>query len=76
MRQGRPIPKSVYVGKDGMRYLVESVDEEPGIAPDEYRVTLASEQQLRNGSKRVPMTDVEFEAFFVEQGLALVTTTD
>ena len=75
MRPQRPTVKAIYQDRYGMRYIVREVEDISifGLG-DGYVVTIADEQQLRREERGERLQDVQFETFYREKGLMLVTT--
>jgi hypothetical protein len=75
MRPERPTVKALYQDRDGVRYMVREVEDISifGLG-DGYVVTIADEQQLRQEERGERLLDVQFETFYREKGLVLLTT--
>jgi|GEM_PF-5510362 hypothetical protein len=71
MRPPKPALNAIYRAKDGMRYMVLEVTDLPFVG--EYQLVLATEQEVRNGTKVASITDVEFKDFCAETGLQRIT---
>ncbi|HEY2978741.1 MAG TPA: hypothetical protein VGJ35_12310 [Burkholderiaceae bacterium] len=72
MRLPKPALHATYRAKDGIRYTVQEVADLPFVG--EYFLVLASEHEMRNGTKPASITDVEFARFYAEHGLQRVTS--
>jgi hypothetical protein len=72
MRPPKPPLNATYRAKDGVRYMVQEVTDLPFVG--EYQLVLASEQDLRNGTKVASITNSEFEVLLAEQGLQRITS--
>ena len=57
----------VYRAKDGTIYMVREVTDLPFVG--EYQVVLATEQEVRNGTKVASITNAEFENLYSAKGL-------
>ena len=76
MRPERPTVDTVFRASDGILYKVREVEDISifGLG-DGYVVTIASEQQLHLEQRGERLHDVQFESFYREKGLVLLTTT-
>jgi hypothetical protein len=72
MRPSKPPLNALYRAKDGTTYLVQEVTDLPFVG--EYQLVLATEQEVRNGTKVASITDMEFETFCAEHGLQRIAT--
>lgn len=75
MRPQRPTANAIYQDRNGVRYMVREVEDISifGLG-DGYVVTIADEQQLQREERGERLQDVQFETFYREKGLELVTT--
>jgi len=67
MRQPKPALNAIYRGKDGMRYMVLEVTDLPFIG--QYQLVLATEQEVRSGTRVASITDEEFKDICAQEGL-------
>lgn len=67
MRPPKPALDAIYRAKDSTIYMVREVTDLPFVG--EYQIVLATEQEIRNGTKVASITDIEFEALCAAKGL-------
>ena len=67
MRPPKPPLHAIYRAKDGTIYTVREVTDLPFVG--EYQLVLATEQEVRNGTKVASITNAEFESLYSAKGL-------
>jgi hypothetical protein len=67
MRTPKPALDAIYRAKDSTIYMVREVTDLAFVG--EYQLVLATEQEIRNGTKVAPITNVEFEDLCNAKGL-------
>ena len=67
MRPPKPALDAIYRANDSTIYMVREVTDLPFVG--EYQLVLATEQEIRNGTKVASITDVEFADLCAAKGL-------
>ena len=71
MRPPKPALHAIYRAKDGTIYMVQEVTDLPFVG--EYQLVLATEQEVRNGTKVASITNAEFESLYSAKGLERIS---
>jgi hypothetical protein len=71
MHPPKPALNAIFRANDGMRYIVQDVVDLPFVG--EYQLVLATEQEVRDGTKVASITDTEFQDFCAQKGLQRIT---
>jgi len=66
MSPPKPVLHAIYRANDSTIYMVREVTDLPFVG--EYQLVLATEQEVRNGTKVASITNSEFENLYTTKG--------